>query len=68
MCCMVFIYTHVCEQRVALMSYFCDCCLQLEEMSQNHEASLMEMETAHNDTLATLQEEHARTVKSKRPI
>ena len=24
------------------------------------------METAHNDTLATLQEEHARTVKSKR--
>lgn len=67
-CCMVFIYTHVCEQRVALMSYFCNCCLQLEEMSQNHEASLMEMETAHNDTLATLQEEHARTVKSKRPI
>uniref|UniRef100_A0A3B4H7L2 Microtubule associated scaffold protein 2 n=1 Tax=Pundamilia nyererei TaxID=303518 RepID=A0A3B4H7L2_9CICH len=32
--------------------------------SQNHEASLMEMETAHNDTLATLQEEHARTVKN----
>lgn len=25
----------------------------------------MEMETTHNDTLATLQEEHARTVKSK---
>lgn len=41
---------------------------QIEEMSENHEASLMEMETAHNDTLATLQEEHARTVKSKHPI
>lgn len=25
----------------------------------------MEIEMAHNDTLATLQEEHARTVKSK---
>lgn len=39
--------------------------LQLEEMTENHDASLMEMETAHNDTLVTLQEEHARTVKSK---
>lgn len=37
----------------------------MEEMSENHEESLMEMETAHNDTLATLQEEHARTVKSE---
>lgn len=34
-------------------------------MSENHEASLMEIETTHNDTLATLQEEHARTVKSE---
>lgn len=34
-------------------------------MRENHEASLMEMETTHNDTLATLREEHARTVKSK---
>lgn len=39
--------------------------LQIEEMSESHEASLMEMETAHSDTLATLQEEHARTVKSR---
>lgn len=39
--------------------------LQIEEMRENHEVSLMEMEMAHNDTLATLQEEHARTVKSK---
>lgn len=39
--------------------------LQIEDMRENHEASLMEMETTHNDTLATLQEEHARTVKSK---
>lgn len=38
--------------------------VQVEEMFENHEASLMEMETTHNDTLATLQEEHARTVKS----
>lgn len=34
-------------------------------MSENHEASLMEMEAAHDDTVATLQEEHARTVKSE---
>lgn len=40
-------------------------CVQIEEMSENHEESLMEMETAHNDTVATLQEEHARTVKSE---
>lgn len=39
--------------------------MQIEEIKENHEASLMEMETAHSDTLATLQEEHARTVKSK---
>ncbi len=38
---------------------------QIEEMKDDHEASLMEMETTHDDTLATLQEEHARTVKSK---
>uniref|UniRef100_I3JE43 Microtubule associated scaffold protein 2 n=1 Tax=Oreochromis niloticus TaxID=8128 RepID=I3JE43_ORENI len=37
---------------------------QQEQVCANHEASLMEMETAHNDTLATLQEEHARTVKN----
>lgn len=48
----------------------CECQLykswpQIEDMRENHEASLMEMETTHNDTLATLQEEHARTVKSK---
>lgn len=41
---------------------------QIEEMSEDHEVSLMEMETNHNDTLATLQEEHARTVKSKHDI
>lgn len=39
--------------------------VQIEEIKENHEASLMEMETTHSDTLATLQEEHARTVKSK---
>lgn len=33
-------------------------------MTDDQEAALTEMETAHNDTLATLQEEHARTVKS----
>lgn len=38
--------------------------VQVEEMFENHEESLMEIETAHNDTLITLQEEHARTVKS----
>uniref|UniRef100_A0A668VTG3 Uncharacterized protein n=1 Tax=Oreochromis aureus TaxID=47969 RepID=A0A668VTG3_OREAU len=38
---------------------------QQEQVCANHEASLVEMEMAHNDTLATLQEEHARTVKSK---
>uniref|UniRef100_A0A8C3A0M0 Microtubule associated scaffold protein 2 n=1 Tax=Cyclopterus lumpus TaxID=8103 RepID=A0A8C3A0M0_CYCLU len=36
-----------------------------QEQVENHEASLIEMETAHDDTLATLQEEHARTVKSE---
>lgn len=39
--------------------------LQVEEMREDNEASLVEMEMAHGDTLATLQEEHARTVKSK---
>lgn len=39
--------------------------MQSEEIKESHEASLMEMEMAHRDTLATLQEEHARTVKSK---
>lgn len=39
--------------------------MQVEEIKESHEASLMEMETTHSDTLATLQEEHARTVKSK---
>lgn len=39
--------------------------LQVEEMREDHEASLVEMEMTHGDTLATLQEEHARTVKSK---
>lgn len=39
--------------------------VQIEEIKESHEASLMEMETTHSDTLATLQEEHARTVKSK---
>lgn len=39
--------------------------VQIEEIKDSHEASLMEMETTHSDTLATLQEEHARTVKSK---
>lgn len=34
-------------------------------MREDHEASLVEMEMTHGDTLATLQEEHARTVKSK---
>lgn len=42
--------------------------LQIEEMSENHETSLMEMETAHDNTLATLQDEHARTVKSERLV
>lgn len=37
----------------------------MEEIKESHEASLMEMETTHSDTLATLQEEHTRTVKSK---
>lgn len=41
-------------------------CLQVEEMREDHEASLVEMEMTHGDTLATLQEEHARTVKSKK--
>lgn len=45
--------------------FFCDLGPQIEEINENQEASLMEMETTHNDTLATLQEEHARTVKSK---
>lgn len=39
--------------------------LQLEEMTENHKTSLLELETVHDDTLLTLQEEHARTVKSK---
>lgn len=39
--------------------------MQIEAIKESHEASLMEMETNHSDTLATLQEEHARTVKSK---
>lgn len=34
-------------------------------MTENHEAAMLEMEAAHNATLATLQEEHARTVKSE---
>lgn len=34
-------------------------------MSESHEAAMLEMEATHNGTLATLQEEHARTVKSK---
>lgn len=38
---------------------------QVEEMSESHEASMLEKEATHNATLATLQEEHARTVKSE---
>ena len=53
-----------------VLSYLCDHYLfesrpQIEEIRDEHETSLMEIEMAHNDTLATLQEEHARTVKSK---
>lgn len=34
-------------------------------MSESHDVAMLEMEAAHNATLGTLQEEHARTVKSK---
>lgn len=37
----------------------------MAEMNENHEAYLVEMEATHNDTLATLREEHDRTVKSR---
>lgn len=38
---------------------------QVEEMSESHEAAMLDTEAAHKATLATLQEEHARTVKSE---
>lgn len=38
---------------------------QVEEMSESHDTAMQEMEATHKATLATLQEEHARTVKSK---
>ena len=37
---------------------------QIDDMSESHEASLMEMEKTHNDTLVTLREENTRTVNS----
>lgn len=34
-------------------------------MSESHETAMLEIEAAHKATLETLQEEHARTVKSE---
>lgn len=34
-------------------------------MSENHERAMTEMEATHGATLATLQEEHTRTIKSE---
>lgn len=34
-------------------------------MSENHERAMMDMEATHGATLATLQEEHTRTIKSE---
>lgn len=44
------------------------CVFQVEELTVNHQAATQELRDMHNITMATLHEEHARTMRGSSSV
>lgn len=51
------------ENDLQAVRQLCVCVCQVEELTVNHQAAAQELREMHNITMATLHEEHARTMR-----